>query len=139
MNTLGLWYHDNRSILFTLVVDNFGIKYIDDDNIKHLIASLKTMYKLPEDWTGDLYCGIALDWDYVNRTVDISMPGNIKKKIQEYGHLVPGRMQKCPYLPEPKKFGSNSQAPLPPDDMPKLDANGIKRIRQIAGSILYYP
>jgi hypothetical protein len=107
------------------VVHNFGIKYINNNNINHLITSLKTTYKLAEDWTGDLYCEIALDWDYVNKTVDISMPRYIKKKIQDYGHLLPGRMQKCPYSPEPKKFGSNAQVPLPPNDMPKLDANSI--------------
>jgi hypothetical protein len=90
------------------VVDDFGIKYINDDNVKHLIASLKTMYTLTEDWKGNLYCRIALNWDYVNRTVEISMPGYIKKKIQKYGHLVPGRRQKCPYSPEPKKFGSDT-------------------------------
>ncbi len=37
------------------------------------------MYTLTEDWTGDRYCEIALSWDYINRTVDISMPGYIKK------------------------------------------------------------
>ena len=66
------------------------------------------------------------------------MPGYIKKKIQEYGHFVPGCRQKCPHLPESKKFGSNAQAPLPPDDTPKLDAKGIKCAQQIVGSILYY-
>jgi hypothetical protein len=69
-------------------VDDFGVKYINKDNIKHLTASLKMTYTLTEGWTEDLYYGIALKWDYVNRTVDISMPGYIKKKIQEYGHLV---------------------------------------------------
>ncbi len=96
---------------------------------------MKTTYKLTEDWTGDLYCGITLNWDYVNRTVDISMLGYIKKKIQEYGHLVPNWMQKCPYLPESKKFGYKAQAPLPPNDTPLMCAKGIK---SILGSILYY-
>jgi hypothetical protein len=99
VNTPGLWCHDTRPILFTLKVDNFGVKYINNDDVKHLIARLKTTYTLTEDWTGDLYCGISLGWDYVNRTVDISMPGYIKKKIQEYGHLVPSWRQKCPYSP----------------------------------------
>jgi hypothetical protein len=95
-------------------------------------------YKLTEDWTGNLYCGIALDWDYLNRTVDISMLGYMKKKIQGYGRLVPHWMQKCPYLPEPKKFGSEAQAPLPPNCTLKLDAKGIKRVQKIVGIILYY-
>jgi hypothetical protein len=66
------------------------------------------------------------------------MPGYIKKKIQKYGHLVTNQMQKCPYSPEPKKFGSKAQAPLPPDDTLKLDANRIERVQQIVGSILNY-
>ena len=66
------------------------------------------------------------------------MLGYIKKNLQEYEHTMPKRVQRCPYSPEPKKFGSEAQAPLPPDDSPKLDAKGIKRIQQIVGSILYY-
>jgi hypothetical protein len=79
-----------------------------------------------------------LDWDYVNRTVDISIPGYIKKKLQEYKHVVPPKLQTCPYSPEPKRFGTEAQAPLPPDSLPRLDAKGIKRVQQIVGSILYY-
>jgi hypothetical protein len=100
-------------LLFTLVVVNFGVKYINNDNVKHLIASLQRTYKLEGDWIGDLYCGIALDWDYVNRTVDNSMPGYIKKKLQEFGHLVPNQTQKCPYSPEPKKVWFQSTSPPP--------------------------
>ena len=44
----------------------------------------------------------------------------------------------CPYSPEPKKIGSEAQAPLPPNVSPTLDEKGIKRIQQIVGSILYY-
>jgi hypothetical protein len=78
-----------------------------------------------------------LEWDYVGRTDDISMPGYIKKKLQEYKHLLLGRIQNCPYSPEPKRFGS-AQAPLVLDATPVLDAGGIKRIQQIVGSILCY-
>ncbi len=137
-NTPGLWYHDTKNITFTLVVDNFGVKYVDKSNVEHLIASLKANYALTVDWTRNLYCGISLDWDYVNRWVDISMPGYIKKKLQEYKHVIPSRIQMCPYSPEPKNFESEAQAPFPPDASPKLDEKGIKRIQKIVGSISYY-
>jgi hypothetical protein len=29
------------------------------------------------------------------------MPGYIKKKLQEYKHIMPKKLQTCPYLPEP--------------------------------------
>ena len=60
-NTLGLWYHETSSITFTLVVDNFGVKYIDKNDVDHLISSIKSNYELTVDWKGNLYCGITLD------------------------------------------------------------------------------
>jgi hypothetical protein len=138
-NTPGLWYHISRPISFTLVVDDFGIKYVGEKHVQHLITCLKSSkYKLTKDWSGSLYCGITLDWDYDARHVDISMPGYIKKKLQQYGHICPDRVQSCPYSPEPKSYGATAQAPLPNDNSPLLDKNGIKRIQKIVGSILYY-
>jgi hypothetical protein len=138
VNTPGLWYHETRPISFTLVVDDFGVKYVGKEHADHLIESIKKTYTLTEDWSGDLYCGISLKWDYDARTVDISMPNYIKKKLQEYNHVLPKKPQHCPYLPVPKQFGTEAQKPLPPDDSPSLDAKGIKRVQQIVGSILYY-
>lgn len=114
-NTPGLWYHESRPISFTLVVDDFGVKYVGREHVDHLIKCLKQTYKLTEDWTGSLYCGITLEWNYDEKYVDISMPGYIKKKLQEYNHIVPIRMQKCPYSPEPVTYGAKAQAPIPVD------------------------
>jgi hypothetical protein len=120
-NTPGLWYHESCPITFTLVVDDFGVKYENKDNVDHLIASIKKDYMLTKDWMGNLYCGIQLDWDYAGRTVDISMPGYIKKKLQEYGHIIPRKIQGCPYSPEPKQNWDRSPSIFPQDNMPKLD------------------
>ncbi len=95
-------------------------------------------YTLTEDWTGNLYCGITLEWDYVNQHVNISMPNYIKKKMQEYGHIIPTQLHSCPYHPKPRKFGTEVKAPLPPNATHPFDAAGIKRVQQIVGSILYY-
>ncbi len=67
---------------------DFGVKYVNKDDVDHLMASIKAMYALPEDWTSNLYCGIALDWNYNNQTVNISMPGYVKRSLQEYNHIV---------------------------------------------------
>jgi hypothetical protein len=79
--------------MFTLVVDNFGVKHINKDDVNHLISSIKKYNSRTKDWMGNLYCGIQLNWDYNNQTVDISMPGYIKKKLQEYGHIIHKRAQ----------------------------------------------
>jgi hypothetical protein len=47
--TPGLWKHTSWPISFTLVVDNFGVKYTNKNDIDHLIASLKTDYELTKD------------------------------------------------------------------------------------------
>ncbi len=124
--------------MFTLVINDFGGKYVNKADVKHLLESLQATYKLTADWTGDLYCGITLGWDYDKRYVDISMPGYIKKKLQEYGHVVPNRLQSCPYAPEPKQFGVTVQAPAPPDNTPRLNDAGIKQVQKIVGSIIFY-
>ena len=78
-HTPGLWRHITRPILFSLVVDDFGAKYIDKADADHLIAALKKHYEISEDWTGGLYCGITIMWHYDNAIYklygDISMPG----------------------------------------------------------------
>jgi hypothetical protein len=74
-------------ILFTLVFNDFGVKYVDKVDVDHLIESIKKAYKLTKDWAGALYCGIDLNWGYKNITVDIAMLVYIKKKIQKYNHI----------------------------------------------------
>jgi hypothetical protein len=88
INTPGLWKHEWRPITFTLVVDDFGVKYVGKEHPDHLIACIKEKYKLTEDWTGDLYCGIKLEWDYIDRTLFIAMPGYIKRQLLKYKHAV---------------------------------------------------
>ena len=38
-NTPGLWKHVTRPISFTLVVDNFGVKYVGREHAEHLLFS----------------------------------------------------------------------------------------------------
>jgi len=71
--TPGYWKHDWRPISFTLVEDDFGVKYINETNVNHLIQALKQDYEIEEDWEGTCYLGITLDWDY--KKCEVSMPG----------------------------------------------------------------
>ncbi len=54
VNMPGLWYHESHPILFTPVIDDFGVKYIKKEDVDHLVASNKATYALTEDWTGNL-------------------------------------------------------------------------------------
>ena len=46
---LGLWHHKTRPITFTLVVDDFGVKYTNEEGAKHLMSVLKQNYDITED------------------------------------------------------------------------------------------
>ena len=50
--TPGYWKHEWQPISFTLVMDDFGVKYIGKEHIMHLINALKEHYEVEEDWEG---------------------------------------------------------------------------------------
>jgi hypothetical protein len=66
------------------------------------------------------------------------MPGYITTQLLKYKHIVSPRPQHCPYSPEPKKYGSEAQSPLPLNTLRTLDEKEIKAVQRIVGSILYY-
>jgi hypothetical protein len=75
----GLWKHDTRPIQFTLVVNDFGMKYVCKEHEQHLKNVLEEHFKLTCDWTGKRYIGITLDWDYNKHQVHLSMPNTCRK------------------------------------------------------------
>ncbi len=40
----GLWKRVSCPIWFNLCIDNFGVKYSSDENLKHLFAALRTLH-----------------------------------------------------------------------------------------------
>ena len=56
------WKHITKPIIFYLVVDNFGVNYINKENANHLIQSLQKLYTISIDWTGCLFCGLTIYW-----------------------------------------------------------------------------
>ena len=46
------------------IVDGFGVKYVGEEYVQHLINVLEKFYVVNKDWTGKKYCGINLDWNY---------------------------------------------------------------------------
>ena len=65
--TPGIWWHQTKSLQFLLVLDDFGIKYERQEDITHLLDELKIIYKISEDWDGELYCGLNIEWNDYKR------------------------------------------------------------------------
>ena len=57
------------------MVDDFGVKYVSKEHAEHLAKTLEQLYTITTDWEGRLCCGLTLTWDFINCTVDMSMPG----------------------------------------------------------------
>jgi hypothetical protein len=102
--TPGLWRHVTR---------HFGVKYVGKEHTQHLIDALETEYTVSKDWTGGLYCGITLKWDYENKHVYLSMHGYIKDALHKYHHPMPNHPQYAPHNWNVPAYGQRIQyAPL---------------------------
>jgi hypothetical protein len=75
--THGLWKDTKSDLMFTLVVDDFGVQYTNKADAARLMQmhDLKQQCKVSEDWAGTRYIRLTIKWDYDLRTVGISMPG----------------------------------------------------------------
>jgi hypothetical protein len=137
-HTPGLWRHKTRPIMFTLVVDDFGVQVTGKNNAQHLIAALKENYEITVDWDGKLFCGITLDWKYQKGTVDLSMPKYVQEALIEFQHAPPSKPGHQPHRHNPPQFGAKVQMTEPVDTTMALDEKGILRLQQITGKFLYY-
>jgi hypothetical protein len=137
-HTPGLWKHKTRPVQFSLVVDDFRVKYVGKDNALHLIDAIKALYECTTDWDGTLYCGITLKRDYLARTVDLSIPGYINSALDKFQHPLPSRPEHSPHAWNKTVFGQTTQQPFPEDSSNHLASTNILRIQQIGGTLLYY-
>ena len=127
-----------RPILFSLVVDNFGIKYVGKQHADHLISAIEEKYDFAKDWAGKLYCAISIKWDYAIGVVDLSMPNYIQSELHKFQHPEPTRAQHAPHAWKRPEYGAQQQYTTPPDTTQVLQPDGIKRVQQITGTLLYY-
>ena len=138
-HTPGLWRHQWRPIIFCLVVDDFGVKYVGREHADHLIQCLRNHYKeIDIDWAGKRFCGIHLNWDYTNRTCDLSMPSYVGHALHKFQHPTPKKLQDSPYPATVKQYGVKVQLTDPIDTSARLPPHEIKRLQQIIGTFLFY-
>ena len=126
--TSGIWRHQTLPLQFSLVVDDFGIKYERQEDITHLLDSLKTICKISEDWDEKLYCGLNLEWDYYKREVLVSMPNYVTKAFHKFQHPTPNCAQYAPHQWTRPTYGSTKQLATPLDNSPPIPEEQRRRI-----------
>ena len=133
----GLWSHKTRPIQFTLVVDDFGVKYVGKEHAIHLQKVLEEHYKVTSDWTGTRYVGIHLHWDYLKGQVHLYMPGYVKKALKQFQHQL-RKKQHQPSPHTPIKYGAKKQYATTESQAPPADKQQKKFIQQVCGKFLFY-
>ncbi|KAL7481422.1 hypothetical protein ACHAW6_007145 [Cyclotella cf. meneghiniana] len=115
-----LWKHHSRPITFCLTVDDFGIKYIGQEHVEHLLTSSLLITKL--------------SWDYTNHQVHLLMSGYIKTY-----NIQPDSFQARtqPLSHTPIKYHCKKQYAKPPFSAPSLNKRGKKFIQQVCGKFIY--
>jgi hypothetical protein len=108
-HTPGLWLHKTRSIAFSLVVDDYVVKYVGKQHANHLRNALLKTYELTTDWAATVYSGMTLKWDYKNRTCDISMPGYVSNVLSKFQHKAPKHPQHTPSRYSTPVYGAKTQ------------------------------
>jgi hypothetical protein len=119
-------------------VDNFGVKYVGKEHAQHLIDTLASFYELTVVWEATKYCGITLEWDYDNRTVDFSMPNYVAEALHHFQHPTPKHPIHAPSKWSPPNYGTKVQLTSPFDESPKHTAKETKLLQRVIGKFLYY-
>ena len=137
-HTPTLWKHITQLIILTLVVDDFRIWYSSVADVNYLINAVQYLYEIPIDWTGKLYCGLMLDWDYYKRRCTLSMPRYIHKTLHKFQHPLPTKPQHALHSWNQTIYGATWQYATDEDESPKLTPPHIKKVQEIVGTLLYY-
>jgi hypothetical protein len=137
-HTHGLWKHNAHPISFSLVVDYFGFKYVGREHAEHLMECIKKNYNISSDWNGSAYCGLALEWDYKNRTVDLSMPGYINAALHKYQHAALALPEHAPHTWNQPIYGAKTQYVEDETTSPALSDKDVDKLQQLTGTLLYY-
>jgi hypothetical protein len=119
--TPGLWKHNTRPISLSLVVDDFGVKYVGEANAQHLLDTVQKHYKCSCDWKGEQYCELTIKWDYEKWKVHLSMPGYVKKALTCFQHPPLAKRQDQRYPHVKPKYGAKKQYSQEDNNAPALN------------------
>ena len=99
--------------IFGLVVDDFCVQYSSMDDANHFLDALKAKYPITVDMEANIYIGILLQWDYLTRTVILSMRDYVCKALQKFQHILPNKAEYAPYEYAPIQYGQKFNIQIP--------------------------
>jgi hypothetical protein len=135
--TPGPWKHNFCPIIFSLTINDFGVKYVCKENVQHLLDTIQKYYKCLCDWDGERYCGLTIKWDYKGRKVHLLMPMYVQMALKYFQHPPPQTRQDQPHPNVKKTYGAKEQFTKPINKTPLLDKAGKKFIQEVTEVFLF--
>lgn len=132
-----LFRHITNNVFFTLVVDDFGVKYRTPADADHLIQCLKLKYSITLRMDGAKYLGLNIAFDRQARTVSLSLPGYVRKALSRFAPSLTN-LAHSPGIYTPPSFGKESQNVALPDTSRPLSDSERTNLQAIIGVFLYY-
>ena len=133
----GVWRHETKPIMSTLVVNGFGVKYVNTQDASQLISVLKQHYSVTENWKGEQYIVMYLHWEYKEDRVHVAMPGYVARALSDFQHKAPRKRQDTPYGVAPRKYGAALQYVDEPVASLPVGKADQKFIQKVTGQCLY--
>jgi hypothetical protein len=132
-----LFRHVTNGLYFTLVVDDYLLKFADKSSALHLIAALEQEYEVKVDWNARRYLGMTISHDRTQRAITLSMPGYVAAALDRFSVSPTSRPTLSPAAYSPPSYGLPDVI-SPPDYSPPLSPSQLKYVQAIIGVFLYY-
>jgi hypothetical protein len=135
--TPGLWKHEWQPIIFSLVVDNFRVKYVGKEHAQYLLQMVQKYYNSLLKEEGEQYCGLTVRWDYPGKEVHLLIKMYTKNGLKQFQHPPPVMPHDQPQSHVHKTYGAKVQHAKAPNDSPPVDKLGKKIIKEVTGVFLF--
>jgi hypothetical protein len=125
----GFWKQKTRPTCFTLIIDDFAMKYVNDEDAEHLINAIKKYYPMRVDKKATKNIGLTIEWDYKNSKAHIHMPGYLQKALTRFKHKTPDEVQNSPDPYVIPQYEAKTQYVKEEDVSPPLSKEEIKYVQ----------
>jgi hypothetical protein len=103
-----------------------------------VITSAPWAHKCSQDWDGQCYLGMNIDWDYNDKKVHVSMLEYMPEALTQFQHAAPKKPQHQPYPHVTPTYGAKVQYAEDGNSSPLLDKTDKTFVQEVVGMFLYY-
>ncbi len=114
------------------------MKYVNNEDVKHLISAIKKYYTMTVDKGATKYIGFTIEWDYKNCKAHIHMPGYLQKALIRFKHKTLDKLQNSLHPHVIQQYRAKTQYAKEEDVSPPLSKEETKYVQAVAGTLLYY-